>query len=222
MGVIDGHGGVVCVNAMWQTSAVEEGPPARHRAAWGNNSLVQVLVDRTLARVILKEASQQALEDSRTLAFQTREYFTPKEQVVLLQASKRFGKLWPEALLARTQLLYMKRLVFARSSEEVMDLAGLGVCEKYSVAGHCMKLLDGIKLEAMIRSPCSRRLFQQGTTVAVGVLLAGAALALEHETERALRGIIRGKVGVDEMSGIKEKIMAWYDASWSPISAAGI
>ena len=198
---------------MWQTSAVKEGPPARHRKAWGKNSLVQVLVDRTLALVSLKETSPQTTTDARFLAFKTREHFTPEEQAVLLQVSKRVGELWPDALLARTALLLMKRLVFARSSEEVMDLVGLDVCQKYSVAGHCLKLLNAINLETVIRHPCSQRMLQQRTIVAFGVLLAGTALALDYDADRALRGLILGKVGKDAMGGIKEQIMAWYALS---------
>ena len=213
LGVIEGHGGVICVNAMWQTSAVKEGPPARNRTAWGKNSLVQVLVDRTLARVSLKETSPQPKRDPRFLALGTREDFTPEEQAVLLQVNKRVGELWPNALLARTALIYMKRLVFARSSEEVMGLAGLDVCQKYGVAGHCLKLLNAINLDTVIRHPCSQRMLQQRAIVAFGVLLAGSALALDYDADRALRGLIRGKVGADGMGGIKEQIMAWHALS---------
>jgi len=41
---------VVCVNGMWQTSSVKGGPRARSRLSWADGSLVQALVDATLAR----------------------------------------------------------------------------------------------------------------------------------------------------------------------------
>ena len=83
-------GNAVCVNGMWQTSATDDGPNARDRKAWGEGSLVRVLVNTTLSRCRFAAPSsvEKAFTNVEVLGVLMRKcstFFTTEEKVGLVR-----------------------------------------------------------------------------------------------------------------------------------------
>ena len=217
MSVISNHH-VVCVNAMWQTSKVVNGPQQRSRGAWHASSLVMALVDATLERVHRLENMSESENMSEPVvswfgvalgASSFRSCFTDAEkgQIVLLSAS--VASAWPDVMLARRTILLLKQLVFARSAGEMLDRAGVDVVRKHAVAGYAMKMLNDISVGAVLAAPLPM-IFDNRTAAALGVMVCAASMALDYDAERALRGVIRGHTdGWHDIQEVSRAMVAW-------------
>ncbi len=80
-----GKSNVICVNALWQTSKLEYGPPARIRTAWKEGSLVKALVNLANCRRMMKAQGYAAGVDLvGKLLKGCFSYLTTEEQHVIV------------------------------------------------------------------------------------------------------------------------------------------
>ena len=207
---------VVCVNALWQSSALDGGPAARNKEAWKKGSLVRVLVDETLkkcwskvaetkrAKTLWEAVLEHALKPAMT-------YLTAAELVDCTKVCRTFGASLPAAFLARKSVVLLKRLVFTSCADEMMSIAGLTVVEKYCVAGYTMSQIDKLSMEKMM-TIIAPSLFTNRRVTSLALCLHGAALALDYQGERALRGTIAGIEGPIRMQSVHSmmaKVAMW-------------
>jgi hypothetical protein len=192
---------VQCVNAMWQSSRSTGGPRARIMATWGENSLVSELVRDTLARCRTMQAATDVAECAWKSWLKSCEMFlTVAERVALTRVCKAVGRDWPDALCAQFTVVLLRRLVFARCVGEVMDAAGLAIEVRFAVAGHTTAFVQEISIDALVEG--AQCILRDWRVLALALLLSGAELALDSDAERALRGLIKGREGTENMKHI--------------------
>ena len=195
MGIINAHA-PVCVNAMWQSSRSEQGPSARCALSWGSNSLVAVLVKTTLDKAARKEKSQSTGFLERFVC-RGQVFLTPLEQVQLARTGAEASALLPNATQAQKTLMLLRRLAFAKSVGDVLQLAGMDDhVRRYTVAGSMVQVASDIPVSAVMRAPPPSKLLQEErSTLAIALLLCSAPRVLDYDAERALRGVVRGVRG---------------------------
>ncbi len=83
-----------------------------------------------------------------------------------------------------------RRLVFAKIADRMMNLAGIPIVEKYTIAGYAMKLIDRIPFNAFAKTTLEIGAPRNNRAIALALLLHAAAMALDHAAERALRSVV--------------------------------
>ena len=205
---------VICVNAMWQSSKVDAGPSYRTSAAWHKTSLVRALVDLTQDRAEAMSATATKRNDALQLAVASS-FLAIYDALSFALASRTIAGKFPVVLEAHTTLLCLKRLVFARVVGDMMDVTGLGIVEKFFVTGHALKFLNDITIDA-VRADPAPWIFKNKTTVAIAIVMVAIPFALDYNADRALRGVISGRVGREQMRLINQaqaKLMSWRGRS---------
>ena len=207
----------VCVNGMWQTSATDDGPNARDRKAWGEGSLVRVLVDTTLSRCRFAAPSsvEKAFTNVEVLGVLMRKcstFFTTEEKVGLVRVHKRFGAEWPCALMACRSVVFLKRLAFAKSAGEMMDSVGLELAVKYNVIAFTLKTLDNFSMDKVVERPAPS-IFTDTKVTALALRQIGASQALDCDADRCLRCFMRASQGSIVAGAIAKLVLTLH--SWA-------
>ena len=101
------------------------------------------------------------------------------------------------ALRARRTMVRLRRCAFAQCVGDVLDLAGFGVKTKFLLAGAVVEMfsrpsvLSNVRLNPIAGLGTGER----DNALALATLCLAASMELDSETERALRGFIRGTHG---------------------------
>ena len=200
---------VVCVNALWQSSAVNGGPRARSRWAWEDGSLVRALVDYTMARC--REITAPTATPWREIEPFLRDILTVADQLRLVRVHSGAGKVWPDVLQAHKTLILLRRLVWSTCIYDIFEICGFDEERKYSFVGCALKILGSIRVKSVMDRPLPR-VFTEKRRAAFAVALLAAPLALEYDGERAMKGIIYGREGRREsqiMESMKCVMLGW-------------
>ena len=164
---------VVCVNALWQSSAVDGGPSARSREAWEHGSLVSSLVDYTMARCRDREMTAPTETPWRDIEPLLRDHLTVADQVRMVRVHSGAGKVWPGVLQALKTLILLRRLVWATCIDDIFQICGFDEERKYSFVGCALKMLGTIRVQSVMARPLPR-VFTEKRRAAFAVALLAA------------------------------------------------
>ena len=113
-----------------------------------------------------------------------------------MKVNKTWGEAWPEITIACKTIVLGRRLAFARSSGEIMDVLGYDVATKHTVSATALNWFSKDSMaHAVLQAPASVRFFQDRKATAGAILLLGAGLALDQDAERALKQFMRASLG---------------------------
>ena len=104
----------------------------------------------------------------------------------------------PVALRARMTMVRLRRCAFAQCVGDALDLAGFGVKTKFLLAGAVVELFSKPGLLRNVRLHPIAGLWTRGeleNALALAVLCLAASMEMDCDSERALRGVIRGTHG---------------------------
>jgi len=109
---------------------------------------------------------------------------------------RAWGASWPDVLLARRTSVFLQRMVFARSVGVLMDTVGTGIVEKYTIAAYAIKKLRREEfLRNLVDNPIPHLFNTDKKVVSAAVTLIGAAIALDIDAERSLKGFMVASLG---------------------------
>ena len=216
---------VVCVNALWQSSAVDGGPSARSRSAWEDGSLVSSLVDHTIARCHERAMTAPTVTPWREIEhfLCEREILTVADQAGMVRVHSGAGKVWPDVLQAHKTLILLRRLVWSTCIHDIFEICGFNEQQKYSFVGCALKMLGSIRVKSVMDRPLTR-VFTEKRQAALAVAVLAAPLALEHDGERAMKGIIYGREGPRERQIIESMecvVLGWQVGRGAAVIMAG-
>ena len=200
----------VCVNAMWQTSKTSTGPSYRSSLAWHETSLVSALVEVARVRAKLKSQHDIVIKSITALLSKAR-FLTTDCLVSFAVVNKDSAEQFPGVVVAMRTIVRLKQLVFARCVGDYLDMVGLGIHQKFSVAGYAMELLSKVKVDTIMDDPAPW-VIRDARAAALAILFLAASSALDYHAERAVHSVVRGAVSSDQWSVIHHvhaKLVHW-------------
>ena len=86
----------------------------------------------------------------------------------------------------------LRRCAFAQCVGDVLDLAGFGVKTKFLLAGAVVEMFSRPSVLSNVRLNPIAGLGERDNALALATLSLAASTELDYDSERALRGVIRG------------------------------
>ena len=87
----------------------------------------------------------------------------------------------------------LRRCAFAQCVGDVLDLAGFGVKTKFLLAGAVVEMFSRPSVLSNVRlNPIAGLGTGERDALALATLCLAASMELDYDSERALRGVIRG------------------------------